>query len=455
MGSNIDSGLNRKAGREASNEGESARRMNSTARTNPPLVTPSVHGIGVVCGLAAGVWLGAAEAPTKLVNSGLSPYAISLCMVAGVFTARWTVPTLLKGTRQVFADLSEHRHLIPVAILAGMLWAVANTLTVFAIRDVGLAIAFPLWNTNSLVGILWGRLLFGELKGASRINIAKVVLGALAIVAAAIMLGFSTIHSSGVHNRAVGGVLAATGASLLWGTMYIPYRKAYISGLNPLSFVTVFTVGELATMIALVFALDGGTKAAVFHSGETRHLLFWLFLGGFVWVIGDLFQQFATKYLGIGRGIPLSNTNQMWGLAWGTLVFGELAHADATHRLLVVIGSLVMIGGALAVTTAVATEKERASMREALVRECARYDLDYDRVVRSSSGQSSVTVAEGRAWWDYAILACGFGVFAWLGINAQVPQLAMSFAWVGVLSAILLASAVAGAWVLWKSTKFC
>jgi drug/metabolite transporter (DMT)-like permease len=152
----------------------------------------SAHGLGVLCGLSAGVWLGAAEAPTKLVNSGLSPYSISLCMVAGVFTARWTVPTLLKGTRQVFADLSRNKHLLPTAILAGMLWAVANTLTVFAIRDVGLAIAFPLWNTNALVGILWGRLLFGELKGASGRNVAKVVLGALAIVAAAIMLGFST-----------------------------------------------------------------------------------------------------------------------------------------------------------------------------------------------------------------------------------------------------------------------
>ena len=428
--------------------------MSSAARTNPPKVVKSVHGIGVACGLAAGVWLGAAEAPTKLVNSGLSPYAISLCMVAGVFTARWTIPTLLKGTRQVFADLSEHRHLIPVAILAGMLWAVANTLTVFAIRDVGLAIAFPLWNTNSLVGILWGRLLFGELKGASRVNIVKVVLGATAIVAAAVMLGFSTIHGNGAHNRAVGGVLAAIGASLLWGTMYIPYRKAYISGLNPLSFVTVFTVGELGTMVALVFALDGGTKAAVFHSGETRHLLFWLFLGGFVWVIGDLFQQFATKYLGIGRGIPLSNTNQMWGLAWGALVFGELAHADAAHRLLVVIGSLVMICGALAVTTAVATEKERASMREALVRECALYELDYDRVVRAYGGEVSATAAPRRAWWDYAILAAAVGVFVWLGSNARVPALAMNLGWVGVLTAILLASAIAGAWVLWKATKF-
>ena len=325
-----------------------------------------------------------------------------------------------------------------------MLWAVANTLTVFAIRDVGLAIAFPLWNTNSLVGILWGRLLFGELKGASRKNIAKVVLGSLAIVAAAVMLGFSTIHAGGAHDRVLGGILAAIGASLLWGTMYIPYRKAYISGMNPLSFITVFTVGELGTMIALVLALDGGTKAAVFHSGEIRHLLFWLFLGGFVWVIGDLFQQFATKYLGIGRGIPLSNTNQMWGLAWGALVFGELAHADAAHRFLVVAGSLVMICGALAVTTAVATEKERASMREALVRECARYELDYDKVVQSYAGQSPRTAAEGRAWWDYAILACGVGVFVWLGINARVPQLSMNLGWVGLLSAVLLISAGRG-----------
>ena len=80
----------------------------------------SMHGLGVLCGLGAGVWLGAAEAPTKLVNTGLSHYAISLCMVAGVFTARWSLPTLVKGTRSVFADLAANRHLIPTAIIAGM-----------------------------------------------------------------------------------------------------------------------------------------------------------------------------------------------------------------------------------------------------------------------------------------------------------------------------------------------
>jgi len=425
----------------------------------------STHGIGVACALAAGVWLGAAEAPTKLVNSGLSPYAISLCMVAGVFTARWTVPTLLKGTRYVFADLAHNKHLIVTAILAGMLWAVANTLTVFAIRDVGLTIAFPLWNTNSLVGILWGRLLFGELKGASSRNIAKVLLGALAIVIAAVMLGFSTMHGggqgSGPHAaHALRGIFAAAGASLLWGTMYVPYRKAYISGMNPLSFVTVFTVGELATVFALVLAFDGGTHAAIFHSPETKHLLFWLFLGGFAWVIGDLFQQFATKYLGIGRAIPLSNTNQLWGLAWGALVFGELAHSDWLHKLLVIGGSLVMIAGAIAVSTAIATEREQTTINMALLRECCRYGLNYDRVVaiyRGTQGVNRSDAAEStdrRRWWDYAILTLAAGVFIYLGFNARVPALSMNFTWLWILAALLAASALAAGWGLWKATRF-
>ena len=412
-----------------------------------------VHGIGVACALAAGVWLGAAEAPTKLVNTGLSPFAISLCMVAGVFTARWTLPTLLKGTRYVFADLTQNKHLIVNAVLAGMLWAVANTLTVFAIRDVGLTIAFPLWNANSLVGIFWGWLLFGELRGASGRNVAKVVLGAVAILAAAVLLGFSTMQGAGAHGEhAARGILAAVGASLLWGTMYVPYRKAYISGMNPLSFVTVFTIGELGTCFALVLGLDGGTKAPIFHSPGTIHLIFWLFLGGFVWVIGDLFQQFATKYLGIGRAIPLSNTNQLWGLAWGALVFAELAHADWQHRVLVVAGSVGMILGALAVSTAVASERENASTDAALVRECERYGLDYDRVLASYGG--SAEEVGRRAWWDYGIVAAAVGVFVWLGVNAQVPELGMDLGWVGVLVAVLVGAAVLSGWGLWRATRF-
>jgi glucose uptake protein GlcU len=349
----------------------------------------------------------------------------------------------------------DKKHLIVWAILAGALWAVANTLTVFAIRDVGLATAFPLWNTNSLIGLLWGRLLFRELEGATGKNIAKVVVGTVAIVAAAIMLGFSTIHGNGgASPHAVRGLLAACGASLMWGTMYVPYRKAYLSGMNPLSFVTAFTAGELGTMFLLTLTLDGGLHSSAFQLAHSRQLLFWLFLGGFIWVIGDLFQQFATKYLGIGRGIPLSNTNQLWGLAWGALVFGELAGADRARLTLVLAGSGLMILGALAISTAVASSREHLSRNEALERECVRYGLSYREVLLAQSGDEFGSRNERRRWWDVAIVTAATCLFVWLGWNAVVPPLAMDMRWIAALSVVLLASLAGGGWALWRRTRF-
>src|SRR5277367_6430727 len=413
----------------------------------------SLHGLGVICGLTAGVWLGAAEAPTKLVNSGFSPFAISLYMVAGVFTARWTFPTLLKGTVYVFADLIEKKHLIVWAFLAGALWAVANTLTVFAIRDVGLSVAFPMWNANALIGLFWGRVLFRELEGASGKNIAKVVVGSVAIIIAAVMLGFSTMHGGSIGKHAIRGIVAALGASLMWGTMYVPYRKAYLSGMNPLSFVTAFTVGELGTVLALTLALDGGVHSSAFQLFRMPGVLFWLFLGGFVWVVGDLFQQFAAKYLGIGRGIPLSNTNQLWGLAWGALVFGELAGADRQHILLVVGGSVIMIAGALAISSAAASGREHSSRNEAILRECDRYGLDYYKTLSAMTGEE-FGKGERRRWWDYAIVAAATSIFVFLGLRARTPTLAMNKVWVGVLTLFLLLSLAAGSISLWRTTRF-
>jgi glucose uptake protein GlcU len=415
----------------------------------------SLHLLGVLSGFAAGAWLGAAEAPTKLVTLGLSPFVISLAMVAGVFVARWTLPTLLKGTSYVVLDLGEKPHLMVWAVLAGALWAVANTLTVFAIRDVGLSIAFPLWNTNSLVGVFWGWFFFRELRGAGWQPWVKVLGGALAIFAGATLLALATSHSTFTAERSLDGILAALGAALLWGTMYVPYRKAYLSGMNPLSFVTVFTVGELGTMGALAVAFSGGITFLMAELSRARPALFWLFLGGFCWVMGDLFQQFAAKYIGIGRGIPLSNTNQLWGLAWGALVFGELAGQSASTRVLVIVGSLVMILGALAISTAVAPAGEQAARQAAVERECKRYRLDVSVALRSLEGEDELgeRVAT-RRWWDWLIIAGAVGIFLWLARGTARPPIPMNGTWVFILVAAMLGlMAVCGAF-LWKRTRF-
>src|SRR6201988_3451909 len=249
--------------------------------------------LGILSGFTAGPWLCAAEAPTKLVSIGISPFAISLIMVIGVFLARWSVPALILGTSSVRADVRRAPHLIIWALLAGCLWAVANTMTIFAIRDIGLSIAFPLWNANSLLGILWGFLFFNELRQAGWRRWLRGLGGALGMwVGAGLLAIASSSQAPAAHSYR--GVWAALGAGGLWGTMYIPYRKAYLTGMNPLSFITFFTVGELATMTVLALAYRGA--APLWHElVGARAVMFWLMLGGFVWVIGDLFQQYATK----------------------------------------------------------------------------------------------------------------------------------------------------------------
>ncbi|MHB1936099.1 MAG: EamA family transporter [Acidobacteriaceae bacterium] len=422
-----------------------------------PSSPQSTHGVGVICGLAAGAWLGGAEVPVKIASAAISPFAVSLCMVAGVFVARWTVPAVLKGSDYVFADLRENRHLIVWGILSGALWAVANTLTVFAIRDVGLAIAFPLWNTNCLVGIFWGWLLFNELRGASVMNWLKVLGGTMAILLAAFILAYSSMHGSQTapaHARE--GILAAAGAGLMWGTMYIPYRKAYLSGMNPLSFVTVFTVGELGMMLLLSIGLRGGIRPLLGELRMAYAAMFWLFLGGFCWVIGDLFQQYSTKYVGIGRAIPLSNTNQLWGLAWGALVFGGLAATGVLHHVIVIAGSLLMLIGTLGISASVASGEEHSSTRQAILRECDRYSLDYLRVLNAQTGKDSAkNLTTRRHWWDYAVAIIASGIFGVLAAGAKRPPLPMNMVWTYGLLAFLLLIFLGAGWWLWKKTRFC
>src|SRR5258706_7169580 len=148
--------------------------------------------LGTFSGFAAGAWLGAAEAPTKLVSIGIAPVAISLIMVVGVSLARWSLPALILGTSSVRADVRRAPHLVIWAVLAGCLWAVANTLTIFAIGDVGLSIAFPLWNSNSLLGILWGFLFFNELRQAGWGCLTGVLSGALVMCAGAALLAVAS-----------------------------------------------------------------------------------------------------------------------------------------------------------------------------------------------------------------------------------------------------------------------
>jgi drug/metabolite transporter (DMT)-like permease len=402
--------------------------------------------VGMLSGFAAGAWLGAAEAPTKLVTLGISPVTISFMMVLGVFLARWSLPALVRGTATVTDDVRQAPHLVIWAALAGCLWAVANTLTIFAIRDIGLAIAFPLWNSNSLLGILWGALLFNELRDAGPARLLGVLGGAAVMFLGATLLAVaSSTHAPA--GSGLRGVAAALAAGALWGTMYIPYRKAYLTGMHPMSFVAFFTIGELGMMSTLALLFSGGPGPFWDELARSRDVLFWLLLAGFVWVVGDLFQQYAAKYVGISRGIPLSNTNQLWGLAWGILVFGERGGGN------VIGGSLLMAAGAGAIALASATGGEHRRWQDAAARECARYGVDPAYVAARMAGEDASAARARRRPLDWLLVLIATAVFVGFASLARVPALAVAWPWAAALGGALVGVLAVGGVALWRATR--
>ena len=264
----------------------------------------------------------------------------------------------------------------------------------------------------------------------------------------------SSATAAGPAAHASRGVAAALGAGILWGTMYIPYRKAYLTGMNPLSFVTFFTFGEVGMMASLAVSFTG-TAGLWRQLVEARGVLFWLMLGGFVWVIGDLFQQYAAKYVGISRGIPLSNSNQIWGLFWGVLVFGELHGRGAGTYLQVVCGSLLMLLGVGAIAFSSAAGAERVRWREAALREGTRYGVAADYVEARMDGRASAgEAAGGRRWWDFVLLAAATGVFVFFGTMARVPAMALRWGPALILSLVSLGMLAGCGVLIWRTTRF-
>jgi glucose uptake protein GlcU len=426
----------------------------SSRVTEPPTSRQlSLHRLGIFCGISAALWLAGAEAPTKLVTVSVSPLVISFMMVLGAFISRWSLPAIIRGTTDMFIDTRHVPHLVVWGVMAGCLWAIGNTLTIFAVRDIGLSLAFPLWNSNSLIGILWGTLLFKELHRAAWFRKAGVVGGAIVIFVGAIFISAAST-SQAAHGSAARGIAAALGAGLMFGSMYIPYRKAYITGMNPLTFLTFFTFGEMTTVTVLAIVFLGGVHPFWNELAANRSILFWPLLGGFMWVVGDLFQNYAAKYVGISRGIPLSNTNQLWGLLWALLVFRELHGLTGNVYVEVIGGSLLMALGALAIALSSASQSEYSSWKEAAQRETKLYGINPEYVMTRMEGHDLDSAGIRRTWVDWLLVSGATFIFVVLGVMARVPHMEIQMGWLLALTLAMLLVLLAAGLALWRVTKF-
>src|SRR2546423_6610565 len=225
--------------------------------------------------------------------------------------------------------------------------------------------------------------------------------------------------------------------------------------MSPLSFVTFFTVGELGMMSTLALTYSGGASALWTQLTGARHVLFWLLAGGFVWVIGDLFQQYAVKYAGITRGIPLSNTNQLWGLLWGILVFGELRSASGSVLAQVIGGSIVMAVGAGVIALSSVDRREHLRWQEAAQREGSRYGVRAEYTQARIAGEAgAIGATRRRTALDWLIVGVATAIIIAFAMVARAPQISIHLGWALALIVASLSMLIAAASALWRATRF-
>jgi hypothetical protein len=224
--------------------------------------------------------------------------------------------------------------------------------------------------------------------------------------------------------------------------------------MNPLTFLTFFTFGEMSMMTIVAIVLSGGAGAFWHDLVTNRAILLWPMLGGFMWVVGDLFQNYAAKYVGISRGIPLSNTNQLWGLLLGLLVFRELRGLPVSIYAEVIAGSLLMAFGALAISANTASESEYTNWEQASQREVELYGIDPDYVKTRMQGRDVSSARVRRTWIDALLITAATLLFIWFGSMAERPHMEMQTGWLALFAVLLAGVLVAGGIALWRLTRF-
>jgi len=112
----------------------------------------------------------------------------------------------------------------------------------------------------------------------------------------------------------------------------------------------------------------------------------------------------------------LSNTNQLWGLLWGTLVFGELHGRSHSVYAQVIGGSLLMMAGVAAIAFSSASSSEQTCWKQAAHRESHRYNVERDYVEARMDGRQAASEAKpSRTAIDWLLVAAVTAIFVYLG----------------------------------------
>lgn len=236
---------------------------------------------------------------------------------------------------------------VSFALVGGFIWNVGNILLLNSIMIAGLAVAYPIAATPTIVlgiGVSYWLQPVGE-PWALAISATLLLVAAQVIAAAYRRLGGETAanRSKGIATALVSGVLIG---------FFPPFVTAAISGPAGLDSYTVsalFMLGAgAATLLVVPLLLKrpligvSGVLGGYFEGRASWHILG--LLAGAVWCTGTVFNFISAGMVGVAISVGIGSGAPMIGALWGIFLWREFAHSERRAK--------VLIGAALAVYAA-------------------------------------------------------------------------------------------------------
>ncbi|MCX6620038.1 MAG: GRP family sugar transporter [Acidobacteria bacterium] len=246
-----------------------------------------------------------------------------------------------------------------LALLAGVIFNLANILLVAAIAVAGLAVAFPVGIGLTLViGVIWNYLLVKQgnpmlLFGGAALVVVAIVFDALAHARRA----REEAASNKKRKSATKGIVLSVIAGVLMGTFYPLVVKSmseplgaqpYLAGL--MFAIGIFFSTLVFNLIFMNLPVEGKPLGLVDYLRGTRkqHLLG--VLGGSIWCLGTVLNFVighpgSEAKLGPAVSYALGQGATMVSAFWGVAVWKEFAGASAgLKRLLFMMFALFLAG---------------------------------------------------------------------------------------------------------------
>lgn len=210
-------------------------------------------------------------------------------------------------------------------VVAGIIWAVGNPLSLQAVADLGLSRALPIFLSVIItLSFLWGVLVFGEITT----GLPLAFLAILGIIAGVILIAsVGNTQSKNVKR----GIILSVFSGILFGHQLIPLK---LGKLTPEEFFFPMSVGIL--VFAVSFALFKQVKLKNEGIGVS-------IFSGLIWNIGNFLSLMTVSLIGLAKGGPIIQFQLLIAVCWGIFYFKEIT--KMTQKIQIMIGTVIFFIG--------------------------------------------------------------------------------------------------------------